>query len=143
MAMSIVTDKNKLTSACQTTSVLEGMEIGKRLLKILAQQPSGVGLAANQIGVDKRVCVVNVEKPWVLVNPRIVFAAGTVEFNEGCLSFPGQYIITTRYEMIVVVADNHPRLLFFDSNENILECVCVQHEIDHLNGITMHDRRKK
>ena len=61
-------------------------------------------------------------------------------FNEGCLSYPGDNVVTERYANIAVTADNHSEMLYF-SEDNLLESVCVQHEIDHLNGITMHDRK--
>ena len=61
-------------------------------------------------------------------------------FQEGCLSFKGDYVLTERWTDIVVTDDNHANQLFFSFEKNALECVCVQHEIDHLNGITMFDR---
>ena len=68
----IVTDKNKLTTPCEFVSIEDGEEIGVRLLHELRQSESGIGLAANQIGINKRVCVVNVKEPLVLINPKIV-----------------------------------------------------------------------
>ena len=56
------------------------------------------------------------------------------------MSFPGDIVTTQRYANIAVTADNHPKTLYF-SEDNLLESVCVQHEIDHLNGITMYDRK--
>ena len=104
---------------------------------------TGVGLAANQVGINKRVCVISVIKPIILVNPKIVGKFGKINFKEGCLSFPGDYIITERYAEIAVKADNHPAMIYFSVEKNALECVCVQHEIDHLDGITMFSRQKK
>lgn len=138
---SYVTDKQKLIKPCRPSVTLtNGLELGARLLSILEQSSDGVGLAANQIGVDSRVCVVKVNKPIILVNPEIIGKFGKSFFQEGCLSFPGDYILTERWTDIVVKADNHQNQLFFSFKNNALECVCVQHEIDHLNGITMFDR---
>ena len=144
----IIKDKVKLQEKCSPVSVKEGEEIGVRLLHELRQSENGIGLAANQIGIQKRVCVVNVKEPLVLINPKIVEKSKEqFIFPEGCLSFPNDKIKTTRYQDIVVEADNHKGKLSFSANSNDIndafECVCVQHEIDHLDGITMFDREFK
>tara|TARA_R110002073_G_scaffold227007_1_gene387737 strand:- start:514 stop:861 length:348 start_codon:yes stop_codon:yes gene_type:complete len=108
---------------------------------ILLESEEGIGLAANQIGINKRVCIVHVEQPIVLINPLIIAKKGNTLFKEGCLSFPGDEVTTQRYSYIEVVAINHENVLTFSREKNLLECICVQHEIDHLNGITMHQRR--
>ena len=152
----IITDKNKITQVCKPCkSVEEGEEIGAKLLKILTESTSGIGLAANQIGINKRVCVLNVKDPVVLVNPKIVEKSeDKFAFMEGCLSFPGDTIKTMRYKWVKVQADNHKQTLYFsvwhdDSEEGYdkdkylqmaYETACVQHEIDHLDGYTMYDR---
>ena len=133
-------DKKKLCKKCRPcASVTEGHILGQRLLEILKEEPDGVGLAANQVGVDAAVCVINVTKPIVLVNPAIVGHFGKTFLQESCLSFPGDYVLTERWTDIVVRSDNN-REMVFSFEKNALECVCVQHEIDHLNGITMFDR---
>ena len=63
----IIKDKIKLQEKCSPVSVKEGEEIGVRLLHELRQSENGIGLAANQIGINKRVCVVNVKEPLVLI----------------------------------------------------------------------------
>ena len=141
----IIEDKLKLQEKCSPVSVKEGEEIGVRLLHELRQSENGIGLAANQIGINKRVCVINVKEPIVLINPKIVEKSKEqFVFPEGCLSFPDSKIKTTRHQDIVVEADNHNGRLSFSANSkdinNAFECVCVQHEIDHLDGITMFDR---
>ena len=102
-------------------------------------------MAANQIGINKRVCVINVKEPLVLINPRIVEQSSEqFMFAEGCLSFPGKHVRTGRFVGVTVEADNHEgKLKFSAESEDIndaFECACVQHEIDHLDGITMFDR---
>tara|TARA_B100000287_G_scaffold13730_1_gene13898 strand:+ start:24585 stop:25034 length:450 start_codon:yes stop_codon:yes gene_type:complete len=140
MSYTYVTDKKALIKACRPCpSKAEGIHLGNRLLEVLAEG-DGVGLAANQIGIDSAVCVVKVAKPIVLINPKIVGKFGKSFFQEGCLSFPGDYVLTERWTDIVVKDDNHVNQLYFSFEHNALECVCVQHEIDHLNGITMFDR---
>ena len=153
----IVTDKNKLKTPCEPcSSVEEGEEIGAKLLNALTHSKvPGIGLAANQIGINKRVCVINVKEPIVLINPEIIEKSKEkFLFLEGCLSFDGKSVKTTRYKSVTVKADNHTGKLHFgvwnEHNEEgynkgekldyALETACVQHEIDHLDGITMFDR---
>ena len=144
----IIKDKIKLQEKCSPVSVKEGEEIGVRLLHKLRESKNGIGLAANQIGMQKRVCVVNVKEPLVLINPKIVEKSKEqFVFPEGCLSFPDSKIKTIRHQDIVVEADNHDGRLSFSANSqdinDAFECVCVQHEIDHLDGITMFEREFK
>ena len=144
----IIKDKIKLQEKCSPVSIKEGEEIGVRLLHELRESENGIGLAANQIGIQKRVCVINVKEPLVLINPKIVETSKEqFVFPEGCLSFPNKKVRTIRYKEITVEADNHSGRLVFsaDSKEinDAFECVCVQHEIDHLNGITMFEREFK
>ena len=144
----IVTDKLKLQDKCLPVPIKEGEEIAVRLLHELRQSKNGIGLAANQIGINKRVCVINVKEPLVLINPKIVEKSKEkFVFAEGCLSFPDSKIKTLRHQDIVVEADNHEGRLSFSANSkdinDAFECVCVQHEIDHLDGITMFEREFK
>ena len=111
----------------------------------------GLGLSANQIGEDKSVCVVNVTNPFFLQNPKIVKKEKEIIYKEGCLSIPDKMVKTNRYEKIWVEADNVDDTMIFgpeksnqvDNDLLILESVCVQHEIDHLNGLTIYDREFK
>lgn len=145
----IITEVSKLQTLCEeVSSVEEGEEIGAQLLKELTETKSGIGLAANQVGINKRVCVINVKEPLVLINPKIVETSEeTFVFPEGCLSFPNKNIRTTRFVEVTVEADNHEGQLSFSAkSEDIndaFECACVQHEIDHLDGVTMFDREWK
>ena len=142
----IITEVSKLQTICESvSSVEEGEEIGAQLLKELTESKNGIGLAANQIGINKRVCVVNVKEPLVLINPKIVEKSEEqFIFPEGCLSFPDKKIRTQRHVSIVVETDNHKEQLSFSAESgdinDAFECVCIQHEIDHLDGITMFDR---
>jgi len=145
----IITEKSKLQTICKkVSSVKEGEEIGVKLLKELTDNKSGIGIAANQLGINKRVCVINVKEPIVLVNPKIVESSEeTFVFPEGCLSFPNKHIRTTRFVEVTIEADNHEGQLSFSANSDdvndAFECVCIQHELDHLDGITMFDREWK
>ena len=156
----IIKDKTELQKNCEPcSSIEEGEEIGAKLLNELNKsEVSGIGLAANQIGINKRVCVINVKEPVVLINPKIVEKSKEkFVFLEGCLSFPNSSIKTVRYKSVTVEADNYEGKLHFgvwnENNEEgynkhdkldyALETACVQHEIDHLDGITMFDRQFK
>ena len=97
----------------------------------------GIGLAASQINVHKRIIVIDVSEekdtPLVLINPAIVAQAGEVETNEGCLSVPGFYEPVIRAESITVEAvDREGQVRELDA-EGML-AVCIQHEMDHLEG---------
>ena len=145
----IIKDKNELSKPCEEIKDYEEAEkIASELLKTLASSKKGIGLAANQIGINKRVCVINVKEPIVLINPKIVDKSKeTFTFPEGCLSFPNKRVKTTRHVSVSVECDNLDSTLFFNADSNdvsdAFECVCVQHEIDHLDGITMFDRQVK
>jgi peptide deformylase len=97
----------------------------------------GVGLAATQIDVHQRIVVIDVseekDEPLFLINPEIIEKDGIKESEEGCLSVPGFFEKVNRAEHIRVKALNRDGQSFeFDATE--LLAVCVQHEIDHLNG---------
>ena len=135
----------------------EAEQIALDLADTLAQDANGVGLSAPQIGILKRACLINVKEPIFLINPRIVESEGITGFVEGCLSFPGQNIKTQRPIQVTIECDNHDsKLLFgalalaeyekatnFEGKEyrDLLESMAVQHEIDHLDGVLMFDRR--
>ena len=142
----IITEETQLRILCEEVKTIEeGEEIGVQLLKELKESKNGIGLAANQIGINKRVCVVNVKEPLVLINPRVVeHSEEQFMFAEGCLSFPGKHVRTGRHTSVTVEADNHEGKMVFtadsDKINDAFECACVQHEIDHLDGITMFER---
>lgn len=97
----------------------------------------GIGLAATQVNVHKRVLVVDVsegrDQPLAFVNPVIELAEGEQERDEGCLSVPGFYEPVTRAEHIRVQALNRDGEPFALEAEGLL-AVCIQHECDHLEG---------
>ncbi|HWK72639.1 MAG TPA: peptide deformylase [Povalibacter sp.] len=97
----------------------------------------GIGLAATQVNVHKRVLVIDLsesrKEPLALVNPEILERDGVEETEEGCLSVPGVYDKVTRAERIRVRAlDRDGKRIEFEA-EGLL-AVCIQHEIDHLDG---------
>ncbi len=108
----------------------------------------GVGLAAPQIGVNRRVVVIEIpedeagdKKPQLirLVNPEIVEARGTAKFEEGCLSIPGIKTNVRRNEVVVVSGlDEEGKDVRMEATG--LLSIALQHEIDHLDGILFIDR---
>jgi len=100
-------------------------------------QAPGIGLAATQVNVHKRVVVIDIsreqDEPRVFINPQIVVLDGVEEMEEGCLSVPGVYEKVQRAQRIRVRAmDREGRAFELDADG--LLAVCVQHEIDHLDG---------
>jgi peptide deformylase len=97
----------------------------------------GVGLAATQVDVHKRVIVIDVSQAKddlvVLVNPEIIAATGEIECEEGCLSVPGYYDKVYRAAQVTVRARNEHGEPF-ERSANEMLAVCVQHEMDHLIG---------
>jgi peptide deformylase len=97
----------------------------------------GIGLAASQVDVHKRFMVIDVtddrSRPLVFVNPRITARDGEQVYQEGCLSVPGIYADVTRSDVITVEAlDRHGQPFSLEA-DGVL-AVCVQHEMDHLDG---------
>lgn len=95
----------------------------------------GVGLAAPQVGILRRVCVVLNEDDEVieLVNPEIIFTDGEQMGLEGCLSVPGKYGVVTRPEVVRVRAQDRNGD-FFEVEDSDLTARCFCHEIEHLDG---------
>ena len=103
-------------------------------------EADGCGLAAPQVGILRRVCVVDVgEGPIEMVNPVIVDESGVQEEAEGCLSLPGEYGVTRRPMRVTVKAQNRKGESFTVSGEG-LAARAFCHEIDHLNGILYIDK---
>ncbi|SEH67887.1 MULTISPECIES: peptide deformylase [Atopobiaceae] len=120
--------------------------LAKRMLEDMYES-DGCGLAAPQVGELVQLVVIDVDysgahdrNPYVLINPKIVKADGPERpFNEGCLSYPGISVEVSRPSHVVVQAlDLEGDLMQYEAQDNLL-AVCLQHEIDHLHGITMVD----
>ena len=117
------------------------------MLETMYKAP-GIGLAAIQVGILKRIVVIDVSKeekksPLFLVNPEIIYKSkNTAVYEEGCLSLPGQFAEIER------PAECHIEYIDYDGKEKKLEtkgllATCIQHEIDHLNGILFIDYLSK
>ena len=145
-------------------SVDEGLSIAKDLFNILSERKDGIGLAANQVGIDASVAVVNVREPLILINPVVKEQWDEINYYEGCLSFPKKGVHTKRYKNVIVHTEQEESDWYFsgeptpgegmgtweqdksnkeDETQRVLEAVCIQHEIDHLNGISCIDKEVK
>lgn len=100
----------------------------------------GVGLAAPQIGISKRVFVADIgEGPFIMVNPEIIETDGKWKYEEGCLSVPGRYWNIKRADYARAAGqDLHGDPVTFEGDE--LMGRVLQHEIDHLNGVLLLER---
>ena len=112
----------------------------RRLVRDMAQTmyaAPGIGLAATQVNVHKRIIVIDVTPTHddlkVFINPELVFAAGESGYEEGCLSVPGYYDKVRRAGRITVRAQDERGEPFELTTDGML-AVCVQHEMDHLVG---------
>ena len=97
----------------------------------------GIGLAATQVDIHKRLLVTDISaeknQPYVMINPEVTKNEGNINSNEGCLSIPGYQDDVARYETISIkYLDRHG--VSHEEELNGLLAICVQHEIDHLNG---------
>ena len=157
--MKLIQDPSKLKTKIEPTpfSQEEIDEISITLLQELKKH-GGIGLSANQIGINKRACVINVKEPLVLINPRVAeVSEESVVYVEQCLSMPKTMrkpVQTVRFKTLTVECDNLGTVIFspdskeewktseeFYNDEGMLECVVAQHEIDHLEGRLITDRR--
>ncbi|MGR8929572.1 MAG: peptide deformylase [Gammaproteobacteria bacterium] len=97
----------------------------------------GIGLAATQVNIHKRIVVMDISEqknePICLINPAIIEHSGTEESEEGCLSVPGFFEKVTRAEQIKIKALNRDGETFEMEADDLL-AVCIQHEMDHLQG---------
>lgn len=122
---------------------LANMRLIGRMVKLMKKE-HGIGLAANQVGVTKRVFVMRYQGNDIACwNPQILeHSNDQTEFDEGCLSYPGQSCKITRPAEIDVLYYNCVGKEF-RAHMTGIESRCFQHELDHLNGITMWNRYKE
>ena len=146
--MKIVSYPNKILSQVAETVGPEKMDEVKGIVNdmiAIMRRNRGLGLAAPQVGISKRIIVwtdQDREKFYVAINPVIVSSRGKIKIQESCLSLPTIRRSVKRRRVIKVVAlDENARRVTFDLANT--DAVIVQHEIDHLNGITIMDNTKK
>lgn len=124
-------------------------EFNERLWQLLddmadtMHKAEGVGLAGPQVGVLRRVVVMDVGNGVIeAINPEIVEQSGTQEGPEGCLSFPGKWGTVSRPQKVRMKAqDRHGKWYFLTGEDLLARCMC--HEIDHLDGVVFLDHAKE
>ena len=138
-------DHDLLHQSCESVTRWRGKRIAKMLIReIERNKPIAIGMSANQIGLPYRVAVIQVKSdPIILINPEISTKENPIKAtNEGCLSYPGQEKKVPRYGKIIL---SHADGIMIRDNstgswDEKLETIAIQHEIDHLNGITIMDK---
>lgn len=143
MAREIITDEKILRAQNELVKPEEVGELVRELEDSLKQSPrAGVGLAAPQIGINKRIAIVRINSKDVkcslnLVNPVIIDKLHPfIHNNEGCLSIPNEQFNVQRYGEVFVKDDSNPAGIIAAG----FEAVVINHEIDHLEGILVKDR---
>ena len=147
----VIAPDERLRTVCEPVETIDDdvKKLAKRMAKAMYKY-EGCGIAAPQVGELKRIVVIDCEwggepgdkkNPLFLINPEIVGASEEKAVGaEGCLSVPGVSFDIERSTSVVVRAyDLEGRLMQYEAANNLF-CVCLQHEIDHLNGITMLER---
>ena len=139
-------DKRLRTIAKPVVSVDETIKQQvKDMFETMYKAP-GVGLAATQVNFHQRIIVIDIShqcnEPICLINPEIIEKSGEIQWEEGCLSVPDYYENVIRANDIKVQALNqHGETFDLEASEML--SVCIQHEIDHLNGILFVDHLSK
>lgn len=131
-----------LRKRCKEVPVVDDhiRQILEDMMETLHTMENGAALAANQLGILRRLVVIDYEDQFLqMVNPRIIESSGEQECVEGCLSFPEQYGITMRPQRVVVEALNErgERMVLTGDGE-MAKCFC--HELEHLDGIVFLDK---
>ena len=139
-------DKRLRTIAKPVVSVDETIKQQvKDMFETMYEAP-GIGLAATQVNFHQRIIVIDISdqcnEPICLINPEIIEKSGEIEWEEGCLSVPDYYENVIRANEIKVQALNqHGETIELEASEML--SVCIQHEIDHLDGILFVDHLSK
>ena len=139
-------DKKLRTTAKPVVSVDETIKQQvKDMFETMYEAP-GIGLAATQVNFHQRIIVIDISdqcnEPICLINPEVIEKSGEIQWEEGCLSVPDYYENVIRANDIKVQALNqHGKTFELEASEML--SVCIQHEIDHLDGILFVDHLSK
>ena len=116
-------------------------QIGSSMLEILRKK-GGIGLSANQVGLPFKMCVIEIvsSDPRIMLNPRIIKVSDAmIKSKEGCLSLPGGEAVISRYKNITILYEDVNGKTITMPATGLFSC-CIQHEVDHLNGIMIINR---
>lgn len=136
-------DPRLRTKAQPVTNITDATSIIIDDMLATMYEEKGVGLAATQVDIHQRIVVMDTsadnDQPLALINPEIIATSDETSINEeGCLSVPGTYAKVDRHDVCTVKAlDRHGKEFTLNATE--LQSICIQHEIDHLNGILFVD----
>ena len=146
----IIAPDSRLNQVSNRVDIIDGSIISTLddMLECMYRN-NGIGLAAPQVGILKRLVVIdcsdskNIKKPLKLINPEIIKLSKKIcEFEEGCLSLPSQYAKVKRPEEITLKYKNIEGITL-EKEFSGIEATCIQHEIDHLNGKLFVDHVSK
>ena len=136
----IVTDLKVLKELSYTVTPEQAEQTIKVLEDVFNKvtNPNKVGLSAIQVGIHEQVAIIRLtNESFNLINPKILTREGKVLFSEACLSLPGLGIITDRYSHITL--ENNGQVIEAEG----FRAVVIQHEIDHMHGILITDRKHR
>ncbi len=103
----------------------------------------GIGLASNQVNIKKSIITININYiKIILINPKIIYKKNKIKTKEGCLSIPNKIFKTKRYNKIILSSYNLKGKKITYKYKGLIS-ICIQHEIDHLNGKLIIDYLKK
>ena len=153
MEYKIIYDEEQLRSikAESVETLKEGQEIAMELFKVLATQQTSPALSAAQVGLSKRVVVMNIREPLYFVNPEIIDCDKITPYPESSVNYPSKICFTARYARVLVKADNLKNPVWLGLPEDsvlnkttvmhpvVMEAVYLQQTIESLNGMTMWD----
>jgi peptide deformylase len=154
VGLPIITNIQELRKPCAPVEKGEDVSGIIRSLKETLGARGGLGISANQIGINKRISYIKIPvsvnknkeiqyNEYILINAKIVEKDRPIQVkNEGCISFHGVYVNTRRYVFCTVEFLNEKLELQTGIYQDI-EAICVQHEIDHTLGLTIFDRKWK
>ena len=139
-------DKRLRTIAKPVVSVDETIRQQVKDMFETMYEATGIGLAATQVNFHQRIIVIDISdqcnEPICLINPEVIEKSGEIQWEEGCLSVPDYYENVIRANDIKVQALNqHGKTFELEASEML--SVCIQHEIDHLDGILFVDHLSK
>ena len=135
-------DDEMLRKKCKYVAVVDDRirQLLEDMMDTLHEAENGAALAANQVGILKRLVVIDYcGQQRKLVNPRIVESSGTQECVEGCLSFPNRFVRILRPQKVTVEAwDENGETVILTGEDEMAKCFC--HELEHLDGAIYLDK---
>lgn len=134
-----------LRKQCREVENIDGRirQILDDMMDTLHHTENGAALAANQVGILKRLVVIDyLDQTLKLINPQIIGSSGVQECIEGCLSFPNRFVKTIRPQRVTIQAVNeNGEEIILTGEDEMAKCFC--HELEHLDGVVFLDKAVK